>query len=339
MNIFGATLADLRDYFRNIDENPAKAELTFDGIYRRGLTDFAEIGFSERVSAAMERDFSPALPEIVEAKDSADTAKLLLKLEDGEFAETVLMRQKFGAWVCVSTQVGCAMGCAFCQSGRMKKKRNLAAHEIVGQVMAVAKRFDVKISGVSVMGIGEPFDNFGAVRDFCEIICAAKGLALGEKHVTVSTCGIVPKIYKYATLPHPCNLAISLHAPNGELRSRLMPINKVYPLCDVIAAAEHFSQTANRRVTLEYIMLKGVNDTPELAEELAKLIGEKRFYVNIIPYNSTDSCFEKSDRERIMRFYDVLKKRGIGVTMRREFGSELKAACGQLRADYCKETK
>ncbi len=333
-NIYGMTPARLEKYFTENGENPAKAAIVFDGIYRRRISSFDELGLSQRVRGALARDFEISLPVTVEALESADTAKLLLRLGDGEFIETVLMRQKFGACVCVSTQVGCSMGCAFCRSGQMKKRRNLSPAEIVGQIAAVEKQFEVRVSGVSVMGIGEPFDNFDAVRDLCEILCAPKGMALGEKHITVSTCGLVPEIYKYADLPHPCNLAISLHAPNNELRSRLMPVNRAYPLEQLIPAAEHFSVKCNRRVTLEYVMLNGVNDLPENAEQLCELIGDRNFYVNIIPYNSADSEFEKSPRDRIMRFYDVLKKHGIGVTMRREFGAELKAACGQLRADH-----
>ena len=333
-NIFGVTRAALEEYFIQSGENPAKAGIVFDGIYRRGIRSFDALGLSTRVCGALSRDFEMTLPETAEALESEDAAKLLLRLRDGEYIETVLMRQKFGNCVCVSTQVGCSMGCAFCKSGQLKKRRSLSPEEITGQVIAVSERFGVKVSGVSVMGIGEPFDNFGAVRDFCEIMCEPKGYALGEKHVTVSTCGIVPGIYEYAALPHPCNLAISLHAPNNALRDKLMPINRAYPLEELIAAAEYFSKKANRRVTLEYVMLNGVNDTPEHAEQLCGLIGGRDFYVNIIPYNSADSDFEKSPRDRIMRFYDVLKKHGVGVTMRREFGAELKAACGQLRADY-----
>lgn len=333
-NIYGITQPALEQFFRKNGENPAKAALVFDGIYRRRIDDFAELGFSQKTTALLTAEFSTELPETVEKLESEDAAKLLLRLSDGEYVETVLMRQKFGNCVCVSTQVGCAMGCAFCQSGKLKKRRNLSAAEIVGQVLCIENEFGIKVTGISVMGIGEPFDNFAALRDFCDIVCTAKGLAVGERHVTVSTCGIVPRIYDYAALPHPCNLAISLHAPNDELRNTLMPVNKAYPLKELIAAAEHFSKKTNSCVTLEYVMLNGVNDTPECAAQLAALISERNFYVNIIPYNATDSGFTQSTRERIAAFYDVLKKHKTGVTMRREFGSGLKAACGQLRADY-----
>lgn len=337
MNFYGLTPSETEEYFKSIGENPAKAAILFDYIYRRNGGNITPPQFSDRVNKQLSRDFTMQLPEVVEKLESEDTAKLLLKLTDGEFVETVLMRQHFGGSVCVSTQVGCAMGCAFCQSGRLKRRRDLLAEEMVGQVVAVQRAFGVRITNVSVMGIGEPFDNFDNVRRFCEILTAPKGLEIGEKHITVSTCGLVPEIYRYADLSHPCNLAISLHAPNDELRSQLMPINRRYPLSELIKAAEYFSVKANRRVTLEYIMLDGINDLPEHAQQLAELIGERNFYVNIIPYNPTEADkFKKSSHDRIMAFYDVLKKNRVGVTMRREFGSELKAACGQLSADHNK---
>ncbi len=336
MNIYGITQNELEIYFKNNGENPSKASIVFDGIYRKNI-GLNELGFSERVTEMLLRDFTVSLPEIAEKLDSTDTAKLLLRLSDGEYAETVLMRQSFGNCVCVSTQVGCAMGCAFCQSGRLKRRRNLSPEEIVGQIIAIQNEFGIKVSGVSVMGIGEPFDNFDSTVKFLEIITEGKGLAIGESHITVSTCGLANEIRKFAELPHPCNLAISLHAPNDILRSELMPINRRYPLSELTEAAEYFSKKANRRVTLEYVMLSGVNDSPENARELSDLIADRNFYVNIIPYNPTDNDrFQKSDRERIMKFYDVLKKHGVHVTMRREFGSELKAACGQLSSDYQK---
>ena len=331
-NIYGMTPAALREYFSACGENPAKADIVFDGIYRRALPLNA-LGLSERVTNKLTESFTDELPRVVERRESEDAAKLLLDL-GGDYVEAVLMRQRFGAFACVSTQVGCSMGCAFCRSGKLKKQRSLTSAEIVGQVLALSREFGVKINGVSVMGIGEPFDNFDAVRGFCEIVTAGKGLELGERHVTVSTCGIAPKIYEYADLPHPCNLAICLHAPNDALRSSLMPINRAYPLSQLIPAAEYYTKKTNRRAALEYVMLNGVNDSPEHARQLAELIGARKFYVNIIPYNETQGGFSASPRERIMAFYDVLKKHGVSVTMRREFGSGLDAACGQLSAEH-----
>lgn len=331
MDIYSMTREKLAEWFRERGENPAKAAILFEWLYQRGISGFRELPFSERMITALESSFTMSLPETETTSCGEDTEKLLLRLDDGEFVETVLMRQKYGNSVCVSTQVGCAMGCAFCQSGRLKKRRNLTAGDITAQVMKLRQLTGEKIHSVTVMGIGEPFDNFDAVRDFCGIITDYKGLALGEKHVTVSTCGIVPGIKVWTELPHPCSLAVSLHAPDNELRSELMPVNRKYPVEEVIAAARGFAVKHNRRVTLEYVMLCGTNDSPEQARQLAELIGsDPHFYVNIIPYNGNDSGFSQSSRERIMAFYDVLKKSGTAVTMRREFGGGINAACGQL---------
>lgn len=336
MNIYGFTLEKLRARFAEIGENPAKAAIVFDGIYKRGMCSFFDLGFSERVAEKLSELFSFDLPRVVEKRESSDAAKLLLELSDGEFVETVLMRQRFGNCVCVSTQVGCNMNCAFCQSGQMKKRRDLKTEEIVGQVLAISKEFSCKVNGVSVMGIGEPFDNFDNTADFISIVSDDRGLAIGRRHVTVSTCGIVPKIYEYADLPLPCSLAISLHAPNDELRKQLMPIGKKYPISEVLNAAEYYSKKTHHRVALEYIMLKGVNDSDEHAKQLAQIINGRDFYVNLIPYNSVDSDFVKSDIERLSAFCGVLKENGVIATKRREFGADLKAACGQLSAEHSK---
>lgn len=335
MDIWSMTRPALEDWFRRRGENPAKAALLLEQLYQRGLAEFQELPFSARVRDALSQEFTLGLPEICARSGDDSTVKLLFRLSDGEFVETVLMRQKYGASVCVSTQVGCAMGCAFCQSGRLKKRRSLTAGEITAQVVKLSRELGERVHSVTVMGIGEPFDNFDAVRDFCSIAVDYKALALGEKHVTVSTCGILPGIRRWSELEHPCSLAVSLHAAEDGLRSRLMPVNRRYPVREVIAAARDFAQKHNRRVTLEYVMLGGVNDSPEQAEQLSGLVGQGgEFYVNIIPYNGNDSGFTRSSRERIMAFYDVLKKRGISVTMRREFGGDIAAACGQLSSQY-----
>ncbi len=338
MNIYGLTLRQLQEYFSSIKENPAKAGIIYDAIYKQRVGSFDSFPFAERIIARLNADFDFLLPCVVEKREDETAAKLLLELSDGEFVETVLMRQLFGNCVCVSTQVGCNMGCVFCQSGLLKKRRNLSIAEIVAQVLAISRELDCKIDGVSVMGIGEPFDNFENVRDFCEIVTEDKGLAIPKRRVTVSTCGLVPMIYKYANSPRPCNLAISLHAPTDELRSRLMPVNRKYPLADVLDAAQFFSEKTRRRVTLEYVMLAGLNDSTENARQLAGVIGERDFYVNLIPYNNTDSNFRQSSSEAISQFCATLKENGVVATKRREFGAELNAACGQLRADYIKNT-
>ena len=333
MNIFDMTMENLSEFLQENEENPAKSRIIYDGIYKRGVRDFSKCGFSERVVEKLSAfDFTE--PKVVRKLEDESAAKLLLELADGNLCETVLMRQSFGACVCVSTQVGCNMGCKFCRSGQIKKRRNLTAGEIVGQVLAIEHEFSCKIYGVSVMGIGEPFDNFDAVRDFCEIVTEDKGLAVGKRHVTVSTCGIVPEIYRFADSARPTSLAISLHAPNDALRNELMPINKKFPISEVLSAAEYYTEKTRKRVTLEYIMLGGVNDETSHAEELARVIGGRDFYVNLIPYNSTDCGFTQSSPEKISEFCATLKENGVVATKRKEFGADLNAACGQLLSDY-----
>ena len=334
-DIYSMTRAALERWFTERGENPAKAAILFQRLYQQDMRSFEELPFSARVKSALAESFTLSLPETAARTGDDLTEKLLLKLPGGDFVETVLMRQKYGDSVCISTQVGCAMGCVFCQSGRLTKRRSLTAGEMVAQVLKIRRELGAKLHSVTVMGIGEPFDNFSAVADFCAVAADYNGLALGEKHITVSTCGILPGIKAWTELPHPCSLAVSLHAADNELRSRLMPINQKYPVAEVIAAAADFAERHNRRVTLEYVMLSGVNDSPEQAQQLAELIGFcKRFYVNIIPCNGNDSGFAQSSRERIMAFYDVLKKNGVAVTMRREFGGGISAACGQLSSDF-----
>lgn len=333
MNIFDMTMENLGYYLQENDENPAKSGIIYDGIYKRGIRDFSEFGFSERVVEKLSA-FDFVEPKVVRKLENESAAKLLLEMADGNLCETVLMRQRFGACVCVSTQVGCNMGCKFCRSGQIKKRRNLTAGEIVGQVLAIEREFSCKIYGVSVMGIGEPFDNFEATRDFCEIVTEDKGLAVGKRHVTVSTCGLVPEIRRFADSARPTSLAISLHAPNDALRNELMPINKKYPISEVLAAAEYYTEKTHKRVTLEYIMLGGVNDEKSHAEELAAVIGGRDFYVNLIPYNSTDCGFTQSSPEKISEFCATLKENGVVATKRKEFGADLNAACGQLLSDY-----
>ncbi len=207
---------------------------------------------------------------------------------------------------------------------------------IVGQVLAISEEFSCGIDGVSVMGIGEPFDNFVNTANFISIVSDDRGMAVGRRHVTVSTCGVVPKIYEYSDLEAPCSLAISLHAPYDALRSELMPINRKYPIAQVLKAAEYYSNKTHHRVALEYIMLNGINDTDDCAVRLAEIIDGRDFYVNLIPYNTTESNFCKSSAEKLANFCKILKEHGVIATKRREFGADLKAACGQLRADYQK---
>ena len=225
------------------------------------------------------------------------------------------------------------MGCKFCESGRRKKQRNLTTGEMVEQILLIEDNCGMRISHVVVMGIGEPFDNYDNLCNMIKIINDQKGLAIGARHITVSTCGIVPKIKEFADFPYQVNLAISLHAPTDELRKEIMPIAKAYSLSELMDALNYYIKKTNRRVTFEYILLNNVNDSEENAKELVKLIKGMNAYVNLIPYNATEHLqFQRSNSLNIAKFYDILKKNNICVTIRREFGSKISAACGQLRS-------
>lgn len=268
------------------------------------------------------------------------TEKYLFKLDDGHLIETVLMRYKYGNSVCVTSQVGCSMGCSFCASGIIAKKRDLNLGELVNQVATIQKETKERVTHVVVMGTGEPFDNYENVINFVKVINYKQGFQIGARHITVSTCGIIPKIKEYANETIKSNLAISLHASNDGLRSRLMKINKVYPLNELIRAVDNYTKISGRRVTFEYILLKGVNDDIRHANELSDLIRGLNAYVNLIPYNPVNEfIYKKTDPVRAQRFYQQLEKRGINATLRRELGSDIDAACGQLRLKVDKSNK
>ena len=334
MNLYGQTLENLEKYFESIGEKKFKATQVFEWIYQKReekIENFSNI--KKEIRTQLEQDFKMDIPKIIKREIDIDVEKFLFNLSDDEKIEAVLMRHNYGLSVCVSSQVGCNMGCKFCESGRLKKVRNLETYEMVGQILAIEKEVKERISSVVIMGIGEPLDNYENVIDFIKIINHPKGIAIGSRHITLSTCGIIPKIKLLSDFPLQINLAISLHAPNDELRSKIMPINKAYPLKEVIEAVKEYSKKTNRRVTIEYILLKNVNDSIAHAHELATLLRGMNAYVNLIPYNETNHIeFKKSEKKSIDAFYQTLQKEKINVTVRREFGSKISAACGQLRS-------
>ena len=339
MNIYSLSRKDLENYFENINEKKYKALQVYDWLYKKRVKSFDEMtNIKKDLINKLKEDFTIERPEIIKVQDGKDVHKYLFNLKDNEKIEAVLMNHDYGNSLCVSTEVGCNMGCAFCESGRLKKRRNLTADEMVSQILIIEEITKVRISHVVLMGIGEPFDNYENVMKFIDIINDDKALAIGARHITVSTCGIVPKIKEFAKENRQVNLAISLHAPNDELRSKLMKINKVYNIKEVIESVKDYIKENNRKVTFEYIMLKNVNDDEKCARELANLLKGLNCYVNLIPYNETSHIqFKKSENDKIMQFYDILKKNKINVTVRREFGSEVDAACGQLRSNYKEE--
>ena len=338
INLYDLNIHKLEELMLEEGQKKYRATQLFTWIYEKKAKSFDEMSDVSKVfREELNRDFCLTLPKIFKKQESKDgTIKLLLELEDGSKIETALMPYRYGNAICVSSQVGCNMACAFCASGLLKKRRNLEVHEIVGQVLVMNSLLEEKgqhVSHVVVMGTGEPFDNYDNVIDFIRIINHPKALAIGARHISVSTCGIVPGIMKYAKEGLQSNLAISLHAPNDEIRNKIMPISKGYKMEDLMEAVKYYEKEAGRRVTFEYIMLKGVNDSLECAEQLVKLIRGTLAYVNLIPYNPVDeNSFKRSDDKQVHKFFSYLMQHGVNTTVRKEFGNDIDAACGQLRA-------
>ena len=333
-NIYGFTLEELENYFVEIGSKKFHGKQLFSWLYEKRIDSLDLVtDIKKEVLEVLRNNLSLDRLKIVDVQKDVDVNKYLFELSDGEHIEAVLMRHDYGNSICVSSQVGCNMGCKFCESGRRKKVRNLEAYEMVLQILMIEKELGERISHVVVMGIGEPFDNYDNLVKFFKIINDPKGLAIGARHITVSTCGIVPKILEFSELDLQINLAISLHAANNETRNKIMPINKAYPLEVLIPALKTYLERTNRRVTFEYILLSGINDSEEDAIQLAKLAKGINCYINLIPYNETNNIdFKRSSTIQIMKFYDILKKNSVNVTIRREFGSKISAACGQLRS-------
>ncbi len=335
MNIYNCSLQDLENYFIKKNEKKFKARQVFDWLYKKRVTSFEQMtNIKKELIFDLQQDFNMEHLKLIERQSDKDVYKYLFELPDKNTIEAVLMHHNYGYSLCVSSQVGCNMGCSFCESGRLRLVRNLLISEMVLQVLQVEADLNIRISHVVIMGIGEPFDNYDNVMKFIDIINSDLALAIGARHITVSTCGIIPKIKEFMNNNKQINLAISLHAPNDKLRSKLMKINKVYKLADLIDVIKEYINKTNRRVTFEYIMLKDINDSKECALELVDLLKGINCYVNLIPYNETSHLnYRKSTKDTILKFYDILKKNKINVTIRKEFGKNVSAACGQLRAN------
>ena len=288
-NLLGFTKEELEQYFLDIGEKKFKATQIFEWLYQKRVFNIDEFSnVKKEIRERLKNDFNLHFIEIEKKEEDELTKKYLFRLQDQEFVEAVIMMHDYGTSICISSQVGCNMGCRFCESGRQKKIRNLEAYEMVEQILVVEKDLGVRISSVVIMGIGEPLDNFDNIISFIKIINDPKGIQIGARHITLSTCGLVPKIYELAKLPIQINLAISFHAPNDTLRNELMPVNKVYSIPLLLKAIQDYLQVTSRRVTIEYVMLNNVNDSKECAIELAKLFQGMNIYVNLIPYNETN---------------------------------------------------
>ncbi|HSU78998.1 MAG TPA: 23S rRNA (adenine(2503)-C(2))-methyltransferase RlmN [Candidatus Angelobacter sp.] len=348
--IYGLTFDQLTDWLLEHGQKKFRAQQVWDWLYNKRITAFAEMNNINKDCIKLLEDHFVlhTLAEEIKQASKDGTVKFLFKLQDGNLIETVLMRQKYGLSVCVTTQVGCNIGCSFCASGLLTKSRDLTAGEIVEQIMNVQLYLDEagqgeRVSHIVVMGIGEPFDNFENLVDFLTVVNSQRGLAIGARHITVSTSGLAQKIYEFADLNLQVNLAVSLHAPNNELRTRIMKINRAFPLEKLMPAIDYYLEKTNRRITFEYILLKDVNDHKEEALQLAKLLENKRHlsYVNLIPYNPVDehNQYQRSEKDNVSVFYDVLKKHGIQCGVRQEHGTDIDAACGQLRSKQIKREK
>ena len=333
-NIYDLTRKEFEDYFVSIGDKKFRSVQLYEFLYKKRINNTSEMNnIGNNIKERLNNDFSFDMIKLIVKQEDNLVKKYLFELTDGERIESVVMFHDYGISVCVSSQVGCNMSCAFCESGRLKKRRNLEAYEIVEQILLIEQDIGKRISHIVVMGIGEPFDNYDNVMRFVKIVNDNKGIDIGSRHITISTCGIVPGIYKFMNEEGQVNLAISLHAPNDEIRNKIMPISKRYKLEELMEAIKKYISVTNRRVTFEYIMLDNINDSTECAMELSKLLKGINCYVNLIPYNETENIsFKRSKNSQIMKFYDILKKNSINVTIRKEFGSKVDAACGQLRA-------
>lgn len=340
VNFFDLTQEELANLCVEVGAKKFNAQQMFEWVYQKQVYDFKQM-------TNIAKNSIPLLANVLEIKpfkviktliDPEDeTTKFLFQLNDGEFIETVLMKFNWGYSVCISSEIGCAMGCKFCASGQLKLKRKLTAGEIVLQyVMAndyLMKLKNIKVGNIVVMGIGEPFDNYDNLLKAIKIINNPFGIGLGKRKITVSTCGLPDKIIQFAHDQPQANLAISLHAPNDEVRNQLMPINQAYPLNVLFKAIDEYIKITNGRISFEYIMIDNVNDTDECLKQLIKLTKDRLCYVNLIAYNAVDQTNFKCSK-RINHFYQELSKYNIKTTLRLERGSKIEAACGQLRARY-----
>ena len=338
--IYDLSLEELQEWAVQQGESAFRGAQIFDWLYVKRVNSFDEMtNLSKTLRQKLDEQFSfVTLNEITKFESKDGTVKFLFGLHDDHAIETVIMKHNYGNSVCVTTQVGCKVGCTFCASTLGGLKRNLNPGEIVAQVVQAQKILDTRgerVSSIVIMGTGEPFENYDATMKFLRIMIHEKGLNIGQRHITVSTSGIVPNIYKFADEDTQINLAISIHAPNDALRSKLMPVNRRFPFVDVIEALRYYIAKTGRRVSFEYALIGGVNDQVEHAEELAEVLKDMLCHVNLIPVNHVpERKYVRTSRNDIFQFQRTLADKGINVTIRREQGHDIAAACGQLRAKH-----
>ncbi|WP_054028071.1 23S rRNA (adenine(2503)-C(2))-methyltransferase RlmN [Bacillus sp. FJAT-28004] len=338
--IYDYTLEQLQQWMTDNGEPAFRGGQLFDWLYVKRVKSFEDMSnLSKPLRDKLEENFQIiTLSEITKFESKDGTVKFLFGLHDAHAIETVIMRHNYGNSICVTTQVGCRIGCTFCASTLGGLKRNLTAGEIVAQVVTAQMMLDAtgeRVSSIVIMGSGEPFENYDATMAFLRIMIHEKGLNIGQRHITVSTSGIVPSMYKFAEENTQINLALSIHAPNDTLRSKLMPVNRRFPFADVMAACHNYIAKTGRRITFEYALIGGVNDQAEHAQELADVLQGMLCHVNLIPVNHVpERNYVRTPREDIFEFQRVLEKNKVSVTIRREQGHDIAAACGQLRAKH-----
>ncbi len=338
-NIKDYNLDELKQELLSLGEKPFRAEQIFKWLYQEQVKEFDEMtNLSLELREKLKQNYTICNFQILKKQESTDgTKKYLFDVLDGNAIETVLMQYHHGKTICVSSQIGCKMGCKFCASTGIAFIRNLTAGEIVEQVLAVQQDIGENISNIVFMGIGEPFDNYEEVMKAVRIFNHPKGLNIGARHISISTSGIVPRIYDFAKEELQCTLSISLHATNNEKRSQMMPVNNAYPIEELMQACKDYIKKTNKRISFEYALAKENNDNLEDAKELVNLLKGMLCHVNLIPINKIENGqFVKSSNEAIFRFRDYLNDHGIVATIRRELGSDIDAACGQLRRNHVK---
>ena len=330
------TLPELTDFLKSMGQPAFRGKQVFTWLHR-GVRSFEEMtNLPKALRDQLAENCVITAPTVARKQVSAldGTRKYLWELSDGNCIETVLMRYKYGNTVCVSTQVGCAMGCRFCASTQAGRVRDLTAGEIAAEIYTAQKDTGERVSHIVLMGIGEPLHNFNNVMDFLEIISCPEGVNIGMRNISLSTCGLVPKIDELAKRHLQLTLSVSLHAPDNKTRSGMMPVNDAFPLEQLIPACRRYQKETGRRISFEYSMVRGVNDSDACARQLADLIRGMGAHVNLIPINPVDgSPYSATDAANVQRFQKKLESLGVNATVRRRLGSEISAACGQLRRD------
>ena len=341
MHLKSMTLPEMTAYFKEIGQPAFRAKQVYSWLHK-GVCGYGEMtNIPQMLRDKLQQEHPLFAPRVVRKQESRldGTIKYLWQLSDGNCVETVLMRYRYGNTVCISTEVGCLMGCAFCASTLGGLVRRLEPHEMLDQVMFTQLDSGLPVSHIVLMGIGEPLDNFDNVMRFLELVNSEEGMNISMRHISLSTCGLVPKIDQLAQKKLQISLAISLHGPNNEKRSRVMPVNKAYPIEELLDACRRYYDQTGRRIHFEYAMIDGLNDTEADARELLRRLKGLGAHVNLIPLNHVEeSPFKPSSKKAVARFQQILEDGGITATVRRTLGGDIDASCGQLRRKQARES-